>query len=162
MNIDLTGAIWTLVGTVLWARSKSPVSCRSCRNRCGKWAPANNMEYIGYASVKISDRTGSADFMIFNLFSAGASPGLRIHCPGFAAETEFKRQRLLLPLVFDRRFSSPWTRRTSLAADAKGRTPHLLGQPGTRAFLPLLLTSVLLLFPPPRRLPAYPNTSRLL
>lgn len=58
-------------------------------NRCGKWAPANNMKYIVYASFKISDRTGSADFMIFNFFfSAEAGPGHRIHCPGFAAEAE--------------------------------------------------------------------------
>lgn len=123
------------------------------------------MKYIGYTSVKISHRTGSADFTIFHLFPAKAGPGLRVHCvQGLLPRqrNQFKSQRLLLPLAFDRGFSSYWSRRTALATDAKGTMPHLLGQPGPGASLPFFLPWFYAFSPPPRRLPAYPNTSRVL
>lgn len=60
-------------------------------------APGSNMKYIGCASAKISHRTGSADLMIFNLFSAKDGPGLRIQYPGFAAEAEESVQKPASP-----------------------------------------------------------------
>lgn len=55
------------------------------------------MKYIGYASVKISHGSGSADLMIFYLFPAKAGPGLSVHCPGFAAEAEESVQKPASP-----------------------------------------------------------------
>lgn len=73
------------------------MSCRSRGTDVENGTPGNNMKYIGYASVEISHRTESADFMTFNLFSAIAGPGLSIHCPGFAAEAEESVQKPASP-----------------------------------------------------------------
>lgn len=113
-----------------------------------KWSPASNVKFINYVSVKIPVKRGQhlpSPRLIFSLFLVEAGPGLRNHCPRFAAEAEEIISKATISsflLAFDRRFSFP---RGSRTTEAKGTTQHLLGQQRPAVFLPLLLTYFLLL-----------------